>query len=727
MILIMLYGEYNVFAVNSLTPQLSVLGLAITSITYLSSSYANTELELDASVIKGQQDSSLEYQAKKSESSLKMPLTLRQTPQTINIITSTQIEDQQLTTVGKVLDQTPGMNRIEYGVSGACVTCSDFLVRGFKVQSYQLDGVNLSPALAGAMMEQNSAGYERVEVIKGATGLLSGAGYPNATVNLVRKRPTIEPSVNLSSSVGSWDTYRGQADIAGALNDEGNIRGRIVVNYQDNGSWLDRVKQHRTAAYGILEFDLSDATLLDVGFSYSKIKTNNGGVHSFRKLDSKTSEKTYYSRSDNASVDWAYSDIAITTYFADIKHDFNEDWQLNASIINAYLETDRIYGVLGTRKLIDGKGSITYGRQAETPQQIAIDLSLTGTYRAFEREHQVVFGTNALRSTSNDREYSGGSIENVPTAGWNGQIAKPDMAYKGIRNKETLRQHGFYAATRFKTTDHLALILGARVSDWHKKAEVNSSLSPLNNYSRKETGVVTPYAGVVYDVTENWATYASYTNIFNPQNYQTESGSYLDPEEGHTYEIGVKGSLLNDQLTLNVAFFQSDLDNLAVKDGDKETPAGYSAYKAVNGTRSKGYEISLAGEILPDWHINAGYSHSITKDKDGHRIKADMTPMDQVKLFTRYRLPNQFNKLTVGMGFTWQSNIHLMSSNKLQERNGRQDSYSLVSAMARYDISSNLNLSVNANNIFDKRYTLNASNHTYGEPRNLTATLNWTY
>lgn len=710
----------------------SLLCLTIASVTCVMAAPAvqanGNEVELDTLVVKGSQaKNQTTYKTQESSAPLKMPLTLKETPQTVNVITSQQIEDQQLTTVGKVLDQTPGINRVEYGVSGACISCNDFLARGFIVQNFQLDGVPVASSLIGAMAEQNSAAYERIEVVKGANGLLSGSGYPSASVNLVRKRPTIEPQVHLSASVGSWDTHRSQVDVAGALNNEGSLRGRAVVNYQDNKNWMDRVNQHRSSAYTIVEYDLTDATMIDAGISYSKIHTTGGGVHSFRKYDTKTGEKTHFSRSDNASADWAYSDIETTTLFADVKHNFNENWQLTASLLNSYLKTDRIYGVLGTRKLEGTAATLTYGKEHKTPTQLAFDLALTGSYNALGREHDLMIGANAFRSTRNDRLYAGGNLNNISVIGWDGNIDKPDMSYSGGRDKETIRQQGLYAATRFKATDDLALIVGARVSDWHKRAERSDSSSPTSNYDRKETGVVTPYAGIVYDLTSQWAAYASYTSIFNPQNYQTESGSYLDPEEGNSYELGLKGSLLDDRLALNLAVFQTDLDNLAVRDGDKETPDGYAAYKAENGTRSKGYELSLSGEVLPDWHINAGYSHSVTKGKDGSRIKTDMTPMDQIKLFTSYRLPNELNKLTVGGGITWQSTLHNSSSNKLQLKSGQQRAYSVVSLMARYQVTPQLDVGLNANNIFDKHYTLNVSNHTYGEPRSLTASINWNY
>ena len=131
----------------------------------------------------------------------------------------------------------------------------------------------------------------------------------------------------------------------------------------------------------------------------------------------------------------------------------------------------------------------------------------------------------------------------------------------------------------------------------------------------------------------------------------------------------------------------------------------------------------------------AGYTHSITKDKEGKRIKTDSNPADQIKLFTSYRLPNQLNKLTIGGGVIWQSRIFDKSLSprdpqdirKKKIKNAQQNDYSILSLMARYDFTDKLSLALNANNLLDKKYTVNTTNYTYGEPRNLTATLSWQY
>lgn len=734
---------------NPLTsPRYSLLltiGITISSLSYpiiSKAEEANDSIELDTLQVEGKTltdatEGTGSYKASRSTTALKLPLSQKEIPQSVTIITQQQIQDQNLTTLGKVLEQTPGINKTQYGVPGACTTCNDFIARGFTIRNYQLDGINISTPMSGGISEADTAAYDRIEIVKGATGLLSGAGYPSATINLVRKKPTSEPLLKLTSSVGSWSTIRNELDVSSALNQAGTIKARSVITQEKGNSWMDRVHTHRTSFYGIVDFSLTPSTTVDLGINYSTLKTNNGGVHAFRKYDTKTGDKTHFSRSANASANWAYSLMERTTLFADLKHYFQNDWQFTLAVNNNYLNADRVYGVLGHREisLVNGNGMLTYGRDQNTPTDYGLDTSLSGPFYLFNRKHELILGSNAYHSKRNDRVFSGSSLRNINIIGWQGNYPKPPINYSGIRNKEREQQVGYYLATRLKPTDKLSIILGGRVSDWRKSTENTNSKYSANNYSRSETGVVTPYVGTVYDLTTNWSVYASYTSIFNPQNAQTVSGSYIDPEEGKAYEAGIKGSFFDDKLTTSFAVFKTKMDNLAVLDSGNLTPSGESAYRKEDGTKTKGYEFEIAGELLTNWQIMGGYTHSITKDKEGKRIKTDSNPADQIKLFTSYRLPNQLNKLTIGGGVIWQSRIFDKSLSprdpqdirKKKIKNAQQNDYSILSLMARYDFTDKLSLALNANNLLDKKYTVNTTNYTYGEPRNLTATLSWQY
>lgn len=245
-----------------------------------------------------------------------------------------------------------------------------------------------------------------------------------------------------------------------------------------------------------------------------------------------------------------------------------------------------------------------------------------------------------------------------------------------------------------------------------------------------DDGVFVPYVGALYDINEEHRIYASYTGIFNPQNYFDANQEYLDPLEGKAYELGLKSSYLDDRLHTTVAVFQIDQDNLATLAGTiviGGQPVNY--YEAAQGTKSKGFELEVVGEPADGWNISAGYSQFNAEDAEGKRVATTST-QKQFKLFTTYQFVDLLPELTIGGGVNWQSDSY-------SEGGGvtiKQDDYSLVNLMARYDLAENMDLQVNVENLLDEKYYaymtasgLAYSAYHYGAPRNFTVSFNYRF
>src|SRR5690606_22473689 len=123
-------------------------------------------------------------------------------------------------------------------------------------------------------------------------------------------------------------------------------------------------------------------------------------------------------------------------------------------------------------------------------------------------------------------------------------------------------------SARFHVLDELSVILGARTTNWVSNKTTTpyaTGIAAKNN--RAETGEVTPYAAVVYDIDDHWSAYASYTDIFKPQSNRDVDGNFLDPLLGSSYEIGAKAEFFDQRLNFAAAVFKIDQDNLAVSTG----------------------------------------------------------------------------------------------------------------------------------------------------------------
>lgn len=158
-------------------------------------------------------------------------LSLRETPQSVTVMTRQRMDDFKLETLTDVMEQTPGI--AVYRQNNA----TDFQARGAKV-NLQTDGMaQLSSGwyyLTSTMFSlDDMAEIDRIEVLKGSSGLVVGKGDYGATVNMIRKRPTREFQASVRANAGSWDTYRTQADVSGPLNEAGTVRGRLVASAMD--------------------------------------------------------------------------------------------------------------------------------------------------------------------------------------------------------------------------------------------------------------------------------------------------------------------------------------------------------------------------------------------------------------------------------------------------------------------------------------------------------------
>jgi outer membrane receptor for ferric coprogen and ferric-rhodotorulic acid len=679
------------------------------------------------------------YTAPPSRTATKLPLSIRETPQSVTVITRQQMDDHAARTIGDVLRNTPGVSAQAYDSDRM-----EYSSRGLAITNYQYDGVNTvyDGVYDEGTTHVDMATYDRVEVLKGATGLMTGSGDPSATVNLIRKKPTREFQASITGSAGSWDNYRTEGDIAGPLNDSGSLRGRFVGAYQDKKSYQDHYKQKKDVLYGILEADLSPDTLLTAGIDH-QATTPRGSSWTGNPVYFSDGSRTDFSRSHNPAADWSRRDFDSTTYFASLEQALANDWKLKVSLNQLQTDHDTRLGSAsgGNPDKATGEGLFYYwGRWEGHRVQNTGDINLSGNYSLFGREHDLVVGYMASASRQTGATYDTSLFEMVPGSiyDWNGDVAQPDFPKNG-KYETNKRQNGLYLATRLRPTDALSVIAGARVSDFKYDETYNyDGLNPTFADSRasyEQHGVVTPYLGAVYDLDDTYSVYASYTSIYQPQTYKDANGATLDPVEGDSYEAGLKAAWMDGKLNGSLAFFRIEQDNVAESIGTNPI-TNEGIYKAISGATTQGVELELVGEVQDGWNISAGYTYARSRDDDEQRIYGfPMTttkPEHLVRVFTTYRLPGALENVTVGGGASWQSAFYgnIYSPTVGDYTRIKQGGYTLVDLMARYRYDEHLSFTLNANNVFDKVYLQGLGNFDttyYGEPRNLMLTSRWDF
>lgn len=657
-------------------------------------------------------------------------LSLRDTPQSVTVITRERLDNQVTKNVFDALRFTTGVS-----VKAVDRGRSNISVRGFDVSVYQFDG---TPTTLAVDNNINTAMLDRLEVVRGATGLTTGAGDPSAAVNMVRKHATSNTFTGLVSvSLGSWDQRSGTVDLSSPLTESGSVRGRFVADISKQDSFIDLEETQNTLLYGVIDADLTDSTRLSFGASEQR-DDRDGVLWAGLPVWYNDGSHTDWGRSQTTAADWNHWDVTTETLFATLEHTFDNQWTVKANVNHIDTEDnekmmwfwdypDNPNGNPGNPNLAVKAAPYHY---IGAPKQLSFDLAASGPFSLFGREHEATIG--AMRSKYTDRWSNRdaiGELAPVDFNNWDGSYPEPDMGPRYKASKAVTTQSAVYVATRLQIADPLKLILGARVSDWKREDHVAAWTSAAAEY--KQSGVVTPYAGIVYDLTTELSAYASYTSIFNPQDKLQKDRSLLEPLEGDSYELGVKGEFMDGRLNSTVAVFRTEQDNFGVEDGPVDGQENLQAYRPSQAV-IKGYELEATGELQPGWNISAGWTQFSAKDPEGLDLAVDH-PRRLFKLFTTYNLPGDWQALTVGGGVNWEGEQPARAPNPVGvvEKVG-QGAYGLVDLMAKYEFDKNWSLQANVYNVFDKVYASRNTGwwggaYTYGEPRKLLVTMDYRF
>lgn len=658
------------------------------------------------------------YQAKSSSAATKLKLTPRQTPQAMSVVNRAQIEDFQLNTINDVLKFTPGVTVEEVETDRTYFTS-----RGFDITNFQFDGVGVPFESGNQEGSIDLAPFERIEVLRGANGLMSGTGNPSATVNFVRKRPTTEPQARIDMTAGSWDKRRIQTDVSGALTDTGNVRGRVVYAHENGNSYLDRYSREKNVFYGVLEADLDDDTLFTIGYTLDKNDASSPLWGALPLFDS-VGNSTHLSRSTSTATDWSWWNNQQERTFTELSHTFANGWQAKGTLTYVKKKSDsELFYVFGTPDATTGEGLFGYpSRYTSDTHQWVADLSVGGPFMLAGREHEVVMGANWYKSKVDEQSlYIPGTFVSVPSSEiYSGDFPKPTVWGSSDGGSYEDKQSSIYSAGRFSLTDDLSLIAGARA------IELKTDGYSYGVDKARKNDTILPYAGLVYDLTEQYSLYASYTEIFNPQKEEGTDLKRLEPIEGDNYELGVKGELLDGKLNVSAAVFKTKQSNVAESAGF-DTTSGKNVYRGVDYL-SEGYELEVSGEVMPGLQIMGGYTFVDIQNAD-HSHGRTYAPKHMLRASAVYRLP-QLPKMKVGANLTWQDDIYTtVTLPDSSSARVEQDSYALLGLMASYDIDPNWSVSANLNNVTNEKYltSLYWTQAYYGAPRNVSATLTWKY
>lgn len=705
---------------------MSVFRINMTAATVLaalsSSVFAAQTADLETVHIKGQRsynaiatEKNGDYSSFAATVGTKIPASLREIPQSVSIITNQQVKDRNVDTFDQLARKTPGL-RVLSNDDGR----SSVYARGYEYSEYNIDGLPAQMQSINGTLP-NLFAFDRVEVMRGPSGLFDSSGEMGGIVNLVRKRPTKAFQGHAAAGFGTHKQYKAEADVSGSLNADGSVRGRVMAQTVGASPRPAEKNNHHETFYAAADWDINPDTVLGAGYLYQQrhLAPYNGlPADANNKLPSLPQHVF-------VGADWNRFKMNSHDVFADLKHYFGNGGYGKVGMRYSDRKADSNYTFAGSKLNNAGKANVA-GLGTDIKQKaFAVDASYSRPFALGNTANEFVIGAdyNRFRST-NEKGSSSNVVSNIALGDFH-SVSYVDLiqnaragtsGYKHTLDTENLDKFSVYGKSVFHPADGLSLIGGGRLG--HYKIEAGEGDELHKASKTKFTG----YAGAVYDLNDNNSLYLSLSQLYTPQTNLDADGKLLKPRQGNQFEVGYKGSYMDDRLNARVSFYRMKDKNAAapLNPNNKKT-----RYAALGKRVMEGVETEISGAVTPKWQIHAGYSYLHSQIKTASNSRDDgiflLMPKHSANLWTTYQVTPE---LTIGGGVNAMSGI---TSSAGMHAGG----YATFDAMAAYRFTPKLKLQINADNIFNRHYYARVGGaNTFnipGSERSLTANLRYSF
>ena len=641
---------------------------------------------------------------------------VRQIPQSTTVLTRERLEDGGYTSLDTALRETPGIVVLNND-NGR----SSLFSRGFEFDNLYFNGLP-APLSSVYGTQPDMAIVDHVEILRGPAGLFGGAGEPAGAINMRLKQAKSDFEARFEGAFGSWEHKRGEVDVTGRLNESGSVRGRFVGVLQHENGFVDTTENGVGVAYGTIQADIGESTTATVSVSHQvrDITPFNGlpTAQNGTLLD--------LDRSTFTGADWNRFDNSVTDYIAELEHRFDDGGHAKISARYQDTDVDFLYawanGYVGAGgNIVSGGGDTADTRWLARDYQagsLALDAHVSKPFELFGQEHNIIVGVDYQNTDATLLQGAGTIAGNQNIYNWNSALPEPTVNYTVQTGTESDR-FGVYGQLRLKPIERLTLIGGGRFS-WYSATTTNLITGAVTD-NQSVDAKFTPYAGVVFDLTDWLSAYSSYTEIFQPQTATDAAGNMIDPREGRQYEAGLKAELFDSGVNASVAYFNLRDTNRAV--ADPTTPGASIAQGEVE---VQGIEVEASGSPLPGWEIAGGYTYTDStylNTAQAGQTFSTYTPQHMFQLWTKYAFDERFGAFEgvfVGGGVTAFSSFSSVSGGVTIKAPG----YVTADLLAGYRINDNFTATLNVNNIFDEKYYARVGGNSvfnfYGEPRSAT-------
>lgn len=654
--------------------------------------------------------------AERATTATKTDTPLTETPQAISVVTSALFTDRGARNLQETLRYSAGVAADAWGLDTRADAST---IRGLDPVQY-VDGMRKLYGFS-PMARPEVYGLERVEVLRGPSSVLYGAGATGGIINAMSKRPRFEDAGEVGLQVGNFDRYQLQGDLTGTLGESGNLAGRLVGVVRDSGMQTDRIDDDRIYIAPSLSWR-GERSNLTVMASYQRDRTASSQqflpvaatlkAPPGRRLD----PSTFLGDEDFDKLDTR--SVSATVLF---DHAFNDvlTWRSNLRYIDSKTDFREIFPDTYSNPedpFIDADDRVlnrlTYGVKPDN-RILTSDNSLQFDFATGAFRHLLLAGVDYTDFREESSTFSGTTtpidIYHPVSAG----VTVPE--YTRLPNQRTT-QTGLYLQDQIRYADRVSLVLGARR---------DRSRSQTQGLPDQTDHATTYRVGLIGEVTDTISPYVSYSESFLPVTGQDLYGNSFDPMRGHQVETGVKWQPARN------AMFSAAIYRITETNRQTNDPDNVLNVIQTGEIESRGFELEGAYVFDNDLTVTASYSRNeaeVTKSNFAPEVgqRLNDTPQDlaSVWLAKGFQVGDDM-LLRAGLGGRYVGSTVSTGATSTVRTPG----YTLADALLELQLPE-WSFALNVTNLFDKAYFAPCRNFGdcfSGNPRTVVGTVSYRF
>ncbi|TDH23533.1 TonB-dependent receptor [Segetibacter sp. 3557_3] len=647
-------------------------------------------------------------------------------PQSAQVVGQQVIKDRQAYTLNEISTVMTGV-KANNGMGA-------FSMRGFTGYNPFDAGFITFNGIRGNLYMWSQApllyNVDRVEVLRGPASVLFSESMPGGVINFVTKKPQADKQIELNATYGSWNMARISADATGAISKDKKLRYRAIGGFDRSNSFRNYQKIRNVFLAPSLAYHFTPNTSLnlDVIYAYaSAVQQYDRGVF-VKKLANGSYDFNYYPNHLTVHSPTDFGKTHNTSAAINFNHRFNDN--LSFVAVQRYVRNQfRFADHVVSGAIIDD--SINRSYEIWDYDQYNWQTTAFANYKAKTGRinHSLLLGVdyNNYGWTKNDYRNSTSKRMYIPAPDYSNDVpaAGPNDYYDD--NKQAINLVGVYLQDQLSFGERLKLLLSLRHDSYNMVQTPLSSRDDLQG-DRSTADAWIPRVGLVFQPVSNIAFYGNYNKSFNPQlSNSAGAGGPFPPRTAEQFEVGYKGDYFNNALSTTVSFYDIRYRNILAADPTAENP---NRQAVVDGTRSKGFELTVQGNIR-NISVIGGYAYN------DHRLTSNSTigkmgfryvnaPYNIANLFLKYDVrKGRLNGLGFGLGGRYVSS----QVGNLATQDFVVPESTVADAVINYQVRK-FNVQLNVNNIADTRYFIGGLSRTtiaaLGSPRNFRLSVNYT-